>query len=106
MGDNMLTAIKSSWKNLIWIWLLPLFLLGLPLLPGSAQHWRVLFYGIELPVFFGCFYIAAQPVRARKMTIGQAVVLIILVPIIVWVVLVLVLFGLAFVTDVKGFGNK
>jgi hypothetical protein len=62
--------------------------------PASARYPTLFLFAIDFPVLLLCGYQATKPVRDREVTFGQAFLLIILVPFLIWVALIFGLFGL------------
>ncbi len=99
MDAQILTVLKLHWKRFLWVWTFPFLVLGALLVPGLERYPRLLFFGIGLPVFFWCYYVASKPVRERRVSIGQGMILIVLAPIIIWATLIFAIFGLAILTS-------
>ena len=89
---------KHYWKRFLWMWLFPLAFLASLLIPTFPEHPRSFFFAIDLPVFFACYYFASKPVRDGKVTKGQGMILIVLLPFVLWASLIFALFGLVILT--------
>lgn len=95
MEGNFSKAVHAHWKRFIWIWAFPLFFFLSILLPSFSRNPMLFFFAIDLPILLACIFVASKPVRDRRVTVAQGLLLIVGVPFAVWVVLLLALFGLA-----------
>lgn len=95
MNTSILSVLRLHWRRFIWVWLFPILVFGLLLIPSPAQHPWLILFSVGFPAFFCSYYIASKPVRDHRVTIGQGMILIVLVPIIVWATLIFGIFGLA-----------
>jgi len=98
MDAQILAVLKLHWKRFVWAWVFPCLVFGALLVPEVGRYPRLLFFGIGLPIFFWCYYVASKPVRERRVTIAQGMILIVLAPIIIWATLIFGIFGLAILT--------
>ncbi len=95
MDANIFSLARLHWRKLIWMWIFPLAFLGSVLVPAFSHFPFAFFFGVDLPAFFGCYYMASKPVRRREITAGQGILLIVVIPFIVWATVIFGLFGLA-----------
>jgi len=98
MASNALLVLKIHWRWFVWAWIFPLIVFGALLTPVVTHYPRLSFFGVGLPAFFACFYVASKPVRDRQVTNGQAMIFIVLLPIIIWATVIFGVFGLAMTT--------
>lgn len=92
---NVPAVIRAHWKRFVWMWLFPPAFFSSVLIPAFTLNPFLFFFLVDLPAFFVCYYVASKPVRKREVTVGQGMVLLILVPFVLWASLIFGLFGLA-----------
>lgn len=88
-------AVKKYWTRFIFAWAVPLFLIISAGVLGKVASPQLVFLLFVCPVFFICLHVASKPVREKKVTLGQGLFWIVIVPILVWFVLIFGFFGLA-----------
>lgn len=96
MATGFPAIIRAHWKRLIWMWLWPPAFLATLAIPAFSRDPAGFFLIVDFPAMGVCFYMASKPVRRREITVGQGVILVILLPFMIWVVMISGLFGLAF----------
>ena len=94
--DSLFSAARRHWRRFLPIWLFPAALLGFTQLPVSSTLFVVIFFVLMLPIFFVCIHIAVGPRRQGQATFVQTAFWAVLAPFLVWAVLVMSIFGLAF----------
>lgn len=95
METNFPAIIRAHWKRFIWIWFFfPVAFVGTALIPTFSRYPLRVFALIDIPAFFVCYYIASKPVRNHAVTVGQGMLLVIVVPFVIWATMVFGLFGL------------
>jgi hypothetical protein len=95
MDTDFAAIIRAHWRRFVWMWVFPLAFLATVLVPAFSRSPFAFFLIVDLPVLFLCYYIASKPVRSREITVGQGVILVILVPFVLWAVMIFGLFGIA-----------
>jgi hypothetical protein len=75
------------------MWLFPLALLGSTLTPLFARYPGGIFWFVDAPLFFLCYYMASRPVRQRHVTARQGFALIVAVPFVIGMVLIFGVFA-------------
>ena len=93
--DRIAAVVQKHWKRFVWMWAFPVIFFASIFLPASAQYPTLFLFAIDFPVLLFCSYQASKPVRNREVTFGQAFVLIILAPFLIWAALIFGLFGLS-----------
>jgi len=94
MAGGIGSVVRAHWKRFVWMWAFPVMFFASIFVPVSARYPTLFLFAIDFPVLLLCGYMASKPVRDREITLGQAFLLIYLVPFLIWVVLIFGLFGL------------
>jgi|SRR6266403_1834007 len=96
-------AIKLYWKRFAFMWAWPILFLTILIFPGIDTHPQIIFFGIYFPLMLACFYVASKPVRDKRVTMGTGVWWIIFVPLLIWITLILGIFGLGILVGITTF---
>lgn len=95
MDTQIVTVVKRHWRRFLWIWIFPLVFLCTAFVPAFEQYPLAFFVALDLPLLFVCLFMASKPVRKHEVTLGQGMVLIVLVPFLIWASLIFGIFGIA-----------
>lgn len=102
MATKLSTVIRPHWKRFVWMWAFPIAFFLTAFVPAFSQHPLLFFLLVDVPLLFGCSFIASKPIRSGEVTTRQGAVLIVFAPFIIWVVLIFGMFGLAALFGVLG----
>ena len=94
--QSLRSTAKNYWRSFLPMWVLPVFVFLLVLLPAWSTHAELIFFLLVVPAFAVSMYLATRPIRRGQVGFGHTAFWAVLVPFLVWAAVIFGIFGLAF----------
>jgi hypothetical protein len=99
-SDSLIKVGRNNWRAFLPMWLLPFAFFLTVFLPGWATHPYAYFFFWLMPLLGVCGYPALKPWRERRLTFTQMFFWFAVVPFVIWTLIILGIFALAFAAKV------
>ena len=94
--ETLRSAARRNWRYFLPVWILPVALFSLIFVPAWSSHTDLVFWLLMCPALIVSMYVAGIPIRKGLATVSHTAVWAIVFPLLIWVLVIVVFFGLYF----------